>query len=489
MKKNFFGCSTTVAWILTGLVTGASLLSPLLWPFCILGLSWQFALLRKNTSGFLILWRNAGLAGAVQIFIAHTWFWDLAPLTQVGFSSMFSQYLAIFVALVGAMFFVGTGYGLVFAVTQVIVRNRNLWLSIVFPFVVLFGEVLGRLFLSVGIFGPGGQIDISYGIGHVGFVLVNHALLLQLAQFGGVYMLTFVTALIAVVVYFLWEKRRFFAYVFVVVLILSQVYSVTSVIPEDIKDIALISTYVPLAERTGRGIANRVDFGPALDAMYDTGYTTVILPEDARYLFVREGNGQIVDGYPLLNVIDTSRVNFSDGPRLRTYAYNSETKSVSLHDKQYLVPFGEYMPYVAGLFMRGVGLGQAVETVQNEYGYRTGVPVTDVEYDHTLPPVLFCYESVVPYSVQKLARAGDWPYVAHVVSHSWFEDSHGMMKYQLSSMLRVQAVWGGVYILQSANMAPVAVYTPTGSMFVGPNASSKQRIVWAGVDEITEQVH
>ena len=147
--------------------------------------------------------------------------------------------------------------------------------------------------------------------------------------------------------------------------------------------------------------------------------------------------------------------------------YDGSIASTYTYDKQYLVPFGEQLPIVYSTLMRAVRLENIVSFLQNNFQYRTGITKQESDVPPTLPVVLFCYESLVPFMAKTLVDE-QTPYVAHVVSHAWFDDSSNVLKNQLGAMLRVQALWNNIYILQSANMAPAAVYTPAGKSYYAP---------------------
>ena len=109
-------------------------------------------------------------------------------------------------------------------------------------------------------------------------------------------------------------------------------------------------------------------------------------------------------------------------------------------------------------------------------------PGTLRSYEHIpahVPSVLFCMESSSPFGVGKVVRERELPLVAHVVSHSWFENPR-VLWVQLERMLQMQARAHGVEIVVAANEARSVRYSARGAVTKG--AVRAEGDVWRVVE-------
>jgi apolipoprotein N-acyltransferase len=151
------------------------------------------------------------------------------------------------------------------------------------------------------------------------------------------------------------------------------------------------------------------------------------------------------------------RASIFDGSRHAVYSY----------DKQYLVPQGEYVPYLYAGVLRLLGLGDVVERLKKDSAYQPGIltPANGV-VPADIPGVLFCFESVRPDGVISLQRLGAVPFVVHPLSHGWFHQPEQLW-HQLDTMLRIQSRYSGVPIVSAGNMVSGKLYLPNGQIETG----------------------
>ena len=474
-------------WVFSGVLTGSALLSPFFWILVFLGLFLQLYLLYSQKVSNKTVLIGATLAGTVHMLFSLSWGWSVVPLEWLGVSSGAVQSLFILSVWVLSALVIGFGYGGALFVLRY-VTQRHWSLLVFFPFAVLAGEVLGRMLFSIGSISVDVGLSTSFGFGHMGYVLVEHGVLRGIAAFGGVYILSFVVGILAVLIYVASQYfgktkiRKITLGIFGIVVLYGSAFAYVpfqddTQIPENV---ALLSTQFSMEfDRSVEGTQMiEAMHKLAVQQALNQGNSTVIMPEDARYLASldqAELEGLSGNLSQEVLIIDSSSKQRDGKTVLSAILYNSVTKETYTYDKQHLVPFGEQLPIVYGLFMKLVGLSDAVQYLQNNFEYRVGVTKQGSETPTELPAVLFCYESLVPYMTHSLVDE-QTPFVAHVVSQAWFDDSSNALKNQLSAMLRVQAVWNDTYILQSANMSPSAVYTPAGDVYFSP--SVEDDLLW-----------
>ncbi len=133
--------------------------------------------------------------------------------------------------------------------------------------------------------------------------------------------------------------------------------------------------------------------------------------------------------------------------------------------KTHLVPLGEYVPYRT---MYTLWLFGRKEFLQEFSSKRSFYPTNEIDYVSSgeLPGVLFCFSGTSPSQVASIVRRQDPPWIAHIVSHSWFNGSP-LLSRHLEQALRVEAVHRGIPILETGNMSSHGVFYPDGSISRG----------------------
>ena len=325
---------------------------------------------------------------------------------------------------------------------------------------------------SIATLGEGSYISDSYSYGYLGYLLAEHNIFLQLANWGGVYALTFgLVALVAVGIY-LYPIKRLAPAIMLGALLITANLSVGSYEPLGHK-VALVETAFD-AEFNVASTSVKLQKTlviEALDAALVSSADYVVLPEDAHYTNL---NLRPVGAYSWFRfqnkdtnavVVDSGQANLPTGESImRATVYDGQEKQAWQFDKQYLVPQGEYVPaFFSGL----IGLlkfEDLKEALDSKVNYIPGPIVGQSDMPEHLPRVLFCFSSADPKAVKRLVGEAEVPFVAHITSHAWFHQPTILWKQQ-TAMLKVQAVWSGVAIVQATNMGEGRVYLPTGETY------------------------
>ncbi len=480
-------------WLCSGLLTGISLLIVPLWVLFFPGLLLQLHLMYKKTASSKKVFIGAMLAGTVHMLLVLVWLWSLVPLDWIGIDSPFLYKTLILFIWITASMVIGFGYALCLSLFRYIAGNQVWLLLVLFPFGVLTGEMVGRMLYSLYSLGVDSSLNISFGIGHIGYALTQSNVFIPFAMFGGVYILSFIAGVLASTIYFVMCKMKtntkniiFLSSVLFVLMGTAKVslpFRTDYVLP---KNVALITTDLPVAAQKNN---NSIVIKQAVTSALNRGFTTIVTPEDARYLetFKTKKNAlkNITQQYgDDIVLVDTSNESYRGKNVLRATTLDTKRQKIYEYDKQYLVPGGEYMPiflaFVVSLFDSDI-----VDNALMLFGYQRGISVSDVVLPDEVPPVLFCYESIVPTAVSNIIKNKKPTFVAHVVSHAWFTDTQGYLRTQLQTMVRVQAVYNNVIIGQSSNSTPSVVYTPDGNIFEADQLENNQ--IWR-VDSLTDLV-
>jgi apolipoprotein N-acyltransferase len=214
----------------------------------------------------------------------------------------------------------------------------------------------------------------------------------------------------------------------------------------------------------------------ALTATLPYAADYILLPEDSRYFSSFFGSTtavalvsqfEFIYGSTSAVIIDSGREDLNNGQTvLRAQVFDGRAKTIYQFDKQYLVPQGEYVPYLYGGLMRLLGLKEAVDSISRDSSYSPGNLKQHKSLPTYIPGVLFCFESVRPNGVVTLLKEREFPFIAHPISHGWFH-SPTILWQQLDVMLLIQARRTGVSIISAGNMTPGKAYLPTGEIVSG----------------------
>ena len=155
----------------------------------------------------------------------------------------------------------------------------------------------------------------------------------------------------------------------------------------------------------------------------------------------------------------------SDGTRrsrLEIYDLKKETRD--FQDKQFLIPFGEYMPIYTRAFMTAVGRGEEYAGVIPRLDRRPGYNTRPLAAGSALVGVLFCNEVTSPTLYRSLAEEGAGVFI-NIASHGWFHGSY-IVAQQMRSVAIVRAVESRRWYVQASDVAPSFVLDPYGRVAI-----------------------
>ncbi len=203
--------------------------------------------------------------------------------------------------------------------------------------------------------------------------------------------------------------------------------------------------------------------GPGSTGVRDVNI--LVWPESAFPFFLtREADAmaQIAELLPKGTVLVTGAVRAPEVARGEkiTRAYNSiyvidhDGSVLSVYDKLYLVPFGEFLPLQD--WMEKLGF---VQLTKVQGGFIPGVHRKNMEIPNAPPMLpLLCYEAIFPGHITTTGERPGW--IVNLTNDGWFGISTG--PYQHLQQMRVRAIEQGLPVVRAANTGVSAVIDPLG---------------------------
>ena len=479
---------------LVGLLLGVGFVVPGMWWLSVIGIAWfvHELLFRPN----YYTWYWVLYIWTIKYLCALSWFWSAYPIDWLGINLGGFELLLIGMYWLSAAVWLGLGGVLLYVVSMYGVRVGSRFVLLAMPVLWLLAEIAGAWLFSVFSYGPGAILTANFSFGYVGYHLAQHVILIMLAAWGGVYVLTIVLVLLACAALYLWrlQQRGWLGFGCVIFLFTANVsLPVQTPSTAATTTVAIVDTQTPtnswLSDEGAQYMTQQMN--QALMAAKDTGAAYILFPEDSR-VFTQLGTPNQTTALLAFTqadlqsiVIDSSRFKQVDQAVLQAVVYDGSTKESYVSQKRYLVPQGEFMPTVYGAVLRLVGLGETVDQLEQRLSYTVDADLSQTPPAAGIPSVLFCFEGVAPDGVRAILqeRTTDAPFVAHVVSHGWFHQPHILWS-QLESMLRIQAIWNDTYIVSAGNHVLGYVVSPSGEITY-PTPSTSGDVWQVGLVDIT----
>lgn len=425
------------------------------------------------------------------------------PIDWIGIENVVLQLFTIAVVWFLVSLAMAIGYGILGWL--IFIFKTSSWMNILtIPLLWVVCEMLSVWFFSLITFGPGTLFGGHFTLGFVGYLFANNLAVLQLASLGGVYLLSFTLVAIGTLIATWWTRtpkdKKWGRYG--VVLLSSIFFLIISGIiysnlpsshiiekTSDTVNVAAISRYADISFDDDpiywdeRYIELRELITPLRDI------DVLVFPEISAFLMtanykkdnlsttLKEINNEGV------LLVDSANIIAADATLRSVATYYIDNKVVT-SEKQFLVPFGEYLPYLYVLPMRIFGQSEMVEEIISTRGYKPGINNKDPEINGATVAVRFCDELLSPSLYQKQVKNGATVLV-NMSSFSWFHGSNLIYK-QIQNIAKVRAVENGRWYAQSGNMAPAFILDNHGRVVIEsePNLPS---VVQATVPNLKKQ--
>ena len=308
-----------------------------------------------------------------------------------------------------------------------------------------------------------------YPFGNLGLTQTGFDRFLQLSEYGGVFLLSFIVILINGLIYKLITVKRLRYFLLIVVIFLTAGYFSGQALDrlDDTQyktgqriNIGIIATEIPQEEKwQGQNIERFIDFiAEETDRLYDNGAELVIMPETA-LTFDYPRNGYYRDMFQDLTDLNGYLLLGSQAIRDEpTEPYNSvfwldnEYEILGRYDKIDLIP-GEFIPFVGvAEFFTGRRWGSITRGQEIEY---FNIEVEDIEASFR---VLTCSE--ILHRSADYAELSEHQFIVNPSNEAWFGESN--LQTQMWQSARMRAVETRMPVVKAGNNAIDGYILPDG---------------------------
>lgn len=492
----------------SGLVLGVSFnYAYFLWPVILVGLipflHVLFQYKGKTKTVFLLGW----LCGAIFMAVVLAWLWSTLPIdwidTESNFFPIFTVFFSWIVANITLSFFIGLWAAFVYAIHRKLSHSAYAFILIV-PVLWIVFEFLRTFGFFVITLGPGSLFGPHFSVGFLGYALAENEILLQLARFGGVYTLSFIVVFINALLYYFfvlyrhktqnkWHRIFFICTALMIIIF----YSALLIQPAHKEGgsgekltIALVHTSFDTSSNKTREAQND-KFNMNVQRIYEIKESgivpdVIVFPEDTRFLKTLITQNKIqtffkgLFGDNEILVVDSSRKTSPDGTvTSRLFYLNTKSGNIQTADKLFLVPQGEYLPYIYTIVSKLFRQGDVVDAFNNNRAYQNGGAVKGIKFRDSTVGGLFCSDIVSPVLYKQLVEKEGADILINVASQSRFHGSRTLYR-QIKSIAKVRAVENNRYFIQSSNVAPSFILDNYGRVII----ESK----WEGSEVLFQEV-
>jgi len=446
--------------ILGAISIGLSLSYSFFWPLIFVSVLPLVRLVYAEDLEYKHLFSHGWLFGFLLIGSTIHWFFNALPLTWLGISdSLVSVILIFFVWLVVSVV-LGVAVGL-WAVCARVSRTHLMVDMVTFSTLWVLFEYLRMWIFTVVTYGPGSLLESNFSFGFIGYALAQSSLLLPLASFGGVFVLSFTTFFVSMSLYVLYKRfgLSMSLSVALVIVVLGVFYPSSGAVSPLSLDVATVNTnfksllYVSSMEQQFRRsvitqkLRNIVVENPQVEV--------IVLPEGSRYTSQFTGEeykdffAQLFGEREVL-IVDTNLLRGEEGLASHVVFFSSTKGLLASHMKRFLLPFGEYMPYAGEVMFRALGMRSELAEIKRS---RTRVPSNKqygFEYKGVDLVALSCSDTVSPVLYRKLSQGSNPKIFLNLSSQSWFHNSKNPFN-QLIVMAKVHATWNNTPYIQATN--------------------------------------
>lgn len=485
--------------MLSGLLMGSALVWVFFWWAYLLGFIYLLSyILPAHNHGTRV--KLTLIAFITKSAVTLVWFFSAIPLVWASALPTVLQVGIVFLYWIPTACMIGLGAIVLGFCIRYIPKHKPLLAAVCVGILLVLSDLLGSFLFSLYLLGAESSVNVLFSMGYAGLSLAHIPGLVLLAKFGGVYVLTFVVGVSGYLMYsyrnvLIPKNNTYYIALYMLCIVTLTFVSVhaqeRSAQTEFTGDsVAVVQTDFAFTTQTGfENIERKRAIEKALRSALASGASYIIFPEGAdvtgrytpdeflAFLATHKTTENVV-------VVDSEKFTTDTKTVLRAHIYDTKGATVYDFDKQYLVPQGEYVPYIYKKLLLLLSKSDALETRLDTIAYQPGINQQTRTLPEYVPNVLFCFESINPIAA-KTTKTERTPFFAHLVSHTWFHRAPHTFWNQLDTMLRVQAVWSEATIIQSGNKTDVAVYRPNGTReaLIWYDASDLWSVWLVGLDE------
>ena len=457
--------------LFSGVVGGLALTVPLLWPLIFVFLVPLFHRVYKKDTSATRAFFYGWIFGYGLIGVAIHWTFNAYPLDWAGVADpvhgLIMTTIVWFVISLTLSFFVA-----LWALIAHFLIRRSVVDMISVPISWVLFEWLRMWGFTLVTWGTGSVFTPYFSFGMIGYALGESPALLQIARFGGVYLLSFCVAFVGMLLLVISNgtseiltRRRALALAAALLAAYVILIFIPYRPPHAMLNITTIETDFPATVTVSDAAlsAEESSIKTKLSAIAGSGDTpdVIVLPEDTRFLQTMGARGedpqkylQSLFGAREVLLIDSARTDTFTGSYSRVTFFSSTRGSIATRDKYVIIPFGEFVPTVMEWGMHAVGMGSELALDESNRDYFPGPTPHGVEYHGATLIVLLCSEMIAPSLYHDTARGTTNPIFINMSSQSDFH--HGSDPFaEMRDMMLVQSAWSNVPFFQSTNGEPM----------------------------------
>lgn len=445
-------------WLLplcSALLLAFSFEGPYFWWIALVALIPFFVFLERLKNQNKNISRDAFLGGWLSGFIFFALIFRSIlysfPGGWAGIHNAFSALPLFAISWLGMSIFVGLTFGF-FALGAI--KSFKTFPFLAIPSFWVLSEYLRAWLFSIFSFGPGATLGPHWTFGDLGYVFINTPVILW-SRLVGLYGLGFLAVLINVFIFFIFKKE--FRLIFpTIVLLLLLVFVPGPIFLKEPQTkplaVALVHTNILL------GSLSESDFDSLWKKTIDEEKISqqpdiVVFPESGVSLTRDLNNFTIKTIFPDKDrnglIITSANATSESGIREQLTYQNQNNEILSVQDKTFLIPGGEYLPIVLKSFLYFQDKTLLERFSVSRTRIQGNVPERPVSFGDTKIGALMCSGIVSPVFYRSLTKEGA-EILINSASQIVFRNDPFFLR-QAETMARFQAISNARPFLQASN--------------------------------------
>ncbi|WP_437282606.1 apolipoprotein N-acyltransferase [Sorangium sp. So ce375] len=147
---------------------------------------------------------------------------------------------------------------------------------------------------------------------------------------------------------------------------------------------------------------------------------------------------------------------------------NKDGEILGRYDKQYLLAFGEYLPF-------GEMLPYLYTLSPNSGRFSPGTSLAPLEWDGHRLATMICYEDILPHFVNKLVAEGDPDLLVNLTNDAWFGDSTEPWIHL--ALAKMRSIEHRRYLVRATNSGVSAIVDPVGRVVTHSETFKEQSLL------------
>ncbi|AUX22930.1 hypothetical protein SOCEGT47_034460 [Sorangium cellulosum] len=147
---------------------------------------------------------------------------------------------------------------------------------------------------------------------------------------------------------------------------------------------------------------------------------------------------------------------------------DQDGKILGRYDKQYLLAFGEYLPF-------GEMIPYLYTLSPNSGRFSPGTSLAPLPWNGHRIAAMICYEDILPHFVNKLVAHGDPDLLVNLTNDAWFGDSTEPWIHL--ALAKMRAIEHRRYLVRATNSGVSAIVDPVGRVVVHSDTFKEQTLL------------